>query len=146
LRRETRHSLDDLPVVIRQSAPGAAKLVFGCLAFVALSVWLLASGSSPPWVGWLGIAFFGLGPAVFLITWLRPATLTIAADGVTLRFLFRSLHLDWPQMRIAWSMAAHPPEVRRFLLNLQGMAGQWELPDPAVSELLTAAIERFARR
>jgi hypothetical protein len=45
----------------------------------------VASSGQPPWIGWFGIAFFGLGALIFGIQLIWPNSLTLDEHGYTLR-------------------------------------------------------------
>ena len=48
-------------VRLYKSRRKALRLLLGCSAFVAVGIFLLVRGSSPPWGAWACIGFFGLG-------------------------------------------------------------------------------------
>jgi hypothetical protein len=92
-------SLDQLPIVIRSSRSTSFVMLIIGIVFVAASVLLLKSPNQNPALGWLGIAFFGLGVPVFAWRLIRPDTLIVAPDGITWRYAVRTNHWPWSDVQ-----------------------------------------------
>ncbi|MDQ0463737.1 hypothetical protein QO010_001508 [Caulobacter ginsengisoli] len=72
-------------------------LLIGCLAFVALGVWLPYDGQTETVVWkWVIILFFGLGVPLAVYQLFHPASLTLDARGFTYVGVFNR------QMVVAW--------------------------------------------
>jgi hypothetical protein len=116
--------------------PRRAKLVGLLLvsaAFVATGVWMVRAGQ---WLGWLGIAFFGLGVAVSGLQLLPNSTyLRMGPDGFTVCTLFRSRSCRWSDVKafevrrvgrtemVVFSFSRQPPGstgLRRLNVRLAG--------------------------
>ncbi|HEX3917979.1 MAG TPA: STM3941 family protein [Caulobacteraceae bacterium] len=77
----------------------------GCLAFVAQGVWFILYPSQAASVhyprdyieatGWLAVAFFGSGLAIFLIALAKPSYVALGPDGLTIRLVFGSRTHRW---------------------------------------------------
>jgi hypothetical protein len=87
--------VDDLsvPVVLRPSLVRCLLLLVGSLAFVALGLWLVDDN---PVIGYVHIAFFGLGAVVFLVQ-LHPKSsfLEVSSTGFRVAALFREHFEPW---------------------------------------------------
>jgi len=71
-------------------------MLFGSIGFVAIGVFMARTGQ---WRGWLVIAFFGLGIAVFTCQLLPNSSyLRLGPDGITVCQMFRVHSYRWSDM------------------------------------------------
>ncbi len=165
-------ALDRAPIVLAGSRKRAVFLFAACAAFIALGLFAVLRGEEDV----LAVAaptalLFGLGMALACAQIARPSVMTIAADGVEVRALFRTSRIAWDEVdaffvhRIrAAGPAAQMPDVAAFkwregavqaggrsgLFRVKGCDGTfgagWPLSAPALTGLLNAARERCLAR
>ncbi len=164
--------LDEAPIVFTGSRTRAILLLAACLAFIALGLFALVKGENDLLATAIPTALlFGLGMAIAAAQIARPAVMTIAADGVHVRTIFRTWRVAWDEvgaffvyrMRAAGPNVAQAPDVAAFawrdppqsgwrrikMLRATGcdgtFGGGWPLPAPALVDLLNAARDRALR-
>lgn len=137
------------------------------MAFVAAGVVILQGPTQKPMLGYLGIAFFGLGIPIFAWRLIRPDTLIMAPNGITWRNGFRTSHWQWSDLQ---SFRAYLPAPRttskhlgfdftdsyyaqnrqlrnkvKAMTGVEGsFGGDWELSATDLADLLNKARIRWA--
>lgn len=74
-------------------------MLIASMAFVAGSVLVLNDPNKSSAMGYLAIAFFGLGIPVFAWRLIRPDMLIVTPDGITWRHAFRTSHWQWSDVQ-----------------------------------------------
>jgi len=83
-----------LPITLRPDGKGMFFLIVVSLIFVAVSWWVARLGNT---VGYVGVAFFGLGLVVFAIKLLPNSSyLRLTKEGFTVCSLFHCHTVPWP--------------------------------------------------
>ncbi len=164
--------LDEAPIVFTGSRTRSVLLLVACLAFTALGLVALAKGEDDLLATAVPTALlFGLGMAIATAQIARPAVMTIAADGVHVRTIFRTWRVAWDdvgaffvyRLRATGPSVARAPDVAAFawrdppqsgwrqikMLRATGcdgtFGGGWPLPATALVDLLNAARDRSLR-
>jgi hypothetical protein len=160
-------SLDQPPIVVRSSRSTSFLMLIISVAFVAAGVGILRDPHQNHAMGYLGIAFFGLGIPIFAWRLVRPDILTLAPDGITWRNALRTTHWQWSDVE---RFRAYSPSSRssskhvgfdftdRYHAETRGLrqttkaiagvegslGGGWELGAADLSDLLNKAWIRWA--
>ncbi len=159
-------TLNEVPIVVVGSRTRAALLFAACAAFIALGLVAIAKGEDDVLAAAVPTALiFGLGMAVAAVQIARPAVLTITADSVHVRTIFRSWSLAWDEvgaffvhrMRAPGPGTARALDVAAFVWRDPPAAGWrrlfrragcdgtfgsgWPLSAHALADLLNAARE-----
>lgn len=90
--------------VIKGSRAKVLLLLVACLLFTAAGVWMLRDPDIDRTMAWLCIVLFGLGIPLALFMLVRPGSLTLRADGFTVRTLWKSFDVAWDDVEAfhAW--------------------------------------------
>ena len=147
-----RGSLDRPPIVVRTSRAKAG-LRLGVLAVLILAMSPMARTH---WIAnplaWILIGLFGALALTSVWELLAPGRLVIGPSGMEQRHLWRRRHWSWRQAR------RFQPAGNRFyrFVGFDRASGSgrgagdlnqdWELPPPALANLLNAARARWADR
>ena len=161
-------TLEQRPIILTGSRTRAVLLFAACAAFIALGLFAIVRGEEDVRAVAAPTALlFALGMALAGAQIARPSVMTIAADGVTVRAIFRTWRIAWDQVdaffvhRIrAAGPAAQMPDVAAFrwrggaaqaggrsgLFRVKGCDGTfgagWPLSASALTGLLNAARDR----
>lgn len=83
-------------LVLRPSKKKFVGLLMISAGFVVTGLWLLQNGDISPTLGWVCVAFFGLGTVVGVATLLPGAAyLRLEPEGFTMCSLYRSAFYRW---------------------------------------------------
>jgi hypothetical protein len=160
-------SIDQPPIVVRSSQSTSFVMLIISITFVAAGVLILKDPNQNLAVGYLGIAFFGLGIPVFAWRLIRPDILIVAPEGITWRNALRTSHWQWNDVQ---SFRAYSPagrtlskhlgfdftdsscaQTRRLRYGVKAIAGVegsvgggWELGAADLADLLNQARIRWA--
>jgi hypothetical protein len=160
-------SLDQPPMVVRSSRSTSFVMLIISIVFVAAGVLILKEPSQNPAVGYLGIAFFGLGIPVFAWRLIRPDILIVAPEGITWRSALRTSHWQWSDVEsfrpyspadqtiskhlgfdFTDSYCAQNRQLRHTVKAIAGvdgsLGGGWELGAVDLADLLNKARIRWA--
>jgi hypothetical protein len=124
--------MSSAPAAILSRFPGPAVLVRsrrkwllvlgGCLAFVAIGLWV--RHDDPPW-GWLGVGFFGVGALIAALVLLPGAGgLQLDSDGFEITNLFRSYRCRWTEVS-EFEVVRVPPSLQKMVASDHARAEDW---------------------
>jgi hypothetical protein len=137
---------DPTPSALISRFPGPLRLVpsrrkwllvlAGCLAFVTIGIFFRGDN---PVVGWLSIAFFGLGvPVAGAMLLPGAAGLVLDADGFDVTNMFRRYRVRWINVT-GFTVASVPPSLNKMVVY-DDAAGKHNL----LGEISTGLVGRNA--
>ncbi len=161
-------SLENPPIIVKSDNGQSLVLAALSLGFVVAGAWMVKTGSiQQVMIAWGAIAFFGVCGVVLLLRLIRPATLTLSADGLSYRNLMRFRTVLWEDIAefrtlqfnssiscvgINYVPGRAPPTTGYDRLN-SGLSGMdetlttgWELDTDNLRDLLDQALAKWGRR
>jgi len=160
-----RGTLDQPPIIVTASLWKTFAYLAISFVFVLLGILMIFTEGAGliVWVGWMWVAFFGLGTLVMIARTVAPPILTLSPDGVscftglkTVQYGWRDVHnfrvfrVSLSTKMVGFDFRPDFPKhagIRRLNKSVFGFEGAfgpgWRISNAALAELLDSARARW---